>query len=1129
MSAVGSRIRGIDWRQRTVGALAYTPDIVLPDMLHARIVRSTVPHGRILSVDTAAATRLPGVQCVVSGADLPEIRYPHEGPRLADRYVFARDVVRFLGEEVAAVAAETPQQAAAGAAAVRVHYRELPAVTTTASAMGPQAPLVHQRSSGTNVSLQVERGYGELAAVRACAAQVVRASYEFGRQAHACMETNGTVASFDGASGRLEIWTSTQAPRFVRAELAAVLELDEDHVVVHETAVGGGFGSKSKITDHEAIAAVLSMRTGRPVRLVLDRDEEFASTKSRHGFSVTLETGATAAGALTHRDADVVVDNGAYNHSGASVTGAAIGLLSSLYRTQAVHVRSRLVDTNKVPGGQFRGYGGPQVTFAIESQVDELADALGIDPIDLRLANANQTGDVTHAGYVLSSAKLTECLTAVREAIGWDAKRELGGTGRGVGVAVTIHPSGVRNYPDANRSEAAIDLYPDGRAAVRFGGSDPGTGLKTVIAQVAATELGLDVSSFTVQTMDTEQTTFDLGSWSSRGTVMAGHAVRAAAGQLAGQLREIAAAKFGCEPGQVVLAGGRASAGQDHADITDLVELGRGSADALHSTESAVVDTEMINLATGASNISPCYSFAAHAVEVTVDAGTGEVQLVDVVAAHDLGRAVNPIGAEGQIIGGVVMGLGATMREQLLYEGGRLINPAFMYYGVPRAADVPAVRPIMIEHDDPNGPYGAKSVGETSICPPMPAVANAVAHATGVRIRELPLTPDRVLMALRAAAGERDRRYHVWRRPDRWWIAAIRWSYPRGVHFALHRYGTRLARRRAVPEIRAVHQPQTVTELRPLLGRGAQGPGTDRIAPLGGGTDLIPSREQGLSDASTLISLKHVSELTELTETPDGSLLIGGAVTLADLASSPLTATDEALRVCISGIASAQIREAATVGGNLCQQKRCWFFRNGFQCYKRGGASCPCYAVTGDNRYYHAVLGAHRCQAVTPSDLATIFTALDAVVHITGTGGDRQLPIAGLYTGPGETSLADGEVIRQIEIPAAARRRETGYHKFRLWEGDFAIASAVVSASFRDAVVSDARVIIGGIAPTPYRATAVEQMLAGRALSDSLMDKAAGAWAGQAHPLPGNKWKVEAACAVVRRALGDLASEARHQ
>ena len=310
-------------------------------------------------------------------------------------------------------------------------------------------------------------------------------------------------------------------------------------VIVREVAVGGGFGSKSKIADQEVLAGALAVRTGRPVRLVLSRAEEFATTKCRHAFDVELTTGIDGDGRLTHRETRILVDNGAYNHSGASVTGAAVAAAASWYRTGGgVHVRATLVDTNKHPGGQFRGYGHPQVAFAIESQMDELADARGLDPIDFRILNAHRSGDVTRAGWRLHSAHLVECLEAVRDAIGWREKRARAGTGRGVGVAVAMHVSGARTYEHANRAEAGIDVRADGTVRVRFGGADPGTGQKTAIAQVAAEELGVDLSRITVVTMDTEETPFDLGSWSSRGTVMGVHAVGTAARSAARRLRD---------------------------------------------------------------------------------------------------------------------------------------------------------------------------------------------------------------------------------------------------------------------------------------------------------------------------------------------------------------------------------------------------------------------------------------------------------------------------------------------------------------------------------------------------------------------------------------------------------------
>jgi CO/xanthine dehydrogenase Mo-binding subunit/CO/xanthine dehydrogenase FAD-binding subunit len=1105
---LGRPTRPIEWDARTSGASRYVADVVLPGTLIARVLRSPHPHARILSIDAEPAGRMPGVAAVLTAADLPDRLYKHEGPRLSDRHPLARDVVRFVGEEVAVVAAETAAQAAAALGVIQVRYQPLPAVTTVAAALADGAARLHQRASGTNVALVIDRAYGDVEAGRRGATAAATSRYRFGRQAHACMEPNGTLARWDPGTSRLELWTSTQSPYFVREEVARILGLDLGQVIVREVAVGGGFGSKSKITDHEVLAGALAVRTGRPVRLVLSREEEFATTKCRHDFDVELTTGVDGDGRLTHRDARILVDNGAYNHSGASVTGAAVAAVASWYRTRGVHVRATLVDTNKHPGGQFRGYGHPQIAFAIESQMDELADARGIDPIDFRILNAHRPGDVTQAGWRLHSASLVECLEAVRDAIGWGEKRAGGGSGRGVGVAVAMHVSGARTYEDANRAEARIDVRADGEVRVRFGGADPGTGQKTVIAQVAAEELGVDLSRITVVTMDSDETPFDLGSWSSRGTVMSAHAVGTAARSAGRRLRELAADKLGVPVEDVSLRDGHAVAGDVWIAIEDLVT---GVGGELSVTEAAVVDTELVNFATGVADISPAYAFAAHAVEVDVDRATGEVRVLDVVAAHDCGFAINPTAVESQIVGGVVMGLGAALGEQLLYEGGRLVNPAYLHYALPRAADVPPIRAMLVGRADPRSPYGVKGVGEISMVPVAPAVANAVAHAVGVRIRELPLTPDKVLGALRTRDGRR-RRYHVWRRPGRWWIGSMRWAYPRGMHALLDGWGnTRPASPTPPAPITGLDRPAAVAEAVGTLGRDRN------AAPVGGGTDLLPLIEQGLGRPRTLVDLTGIAEFARIRETDVGDLRVGAGVTLADLARWP--PLDPVLRQVVAAIASPQIREMATVGGNLCQAKRCWFYRNGFPCYKRSGATAPCYAVLGDNRYYHAVLGAHRCQAVTPSDLATALVALDATIQIAGRAGERALPVARLYTGPGETALRPGEIVTAVHVPAAARVRVSGFEKLRLWEGDFAVVSACASLDVADGTVRDARVVLGAIAPTPYRARAVERRLRGRRLTPETIAAAAEAWVGAAHPLAGNEWKVDAACGLLRRCL----------
>lgn len=1110
------RTRNLEWRERTIGAMTYVADVQLPGMLVGKVLRSPHPHAEVRSIDTSAAERLPGVRAVLTAADLPETKYPHEGA-FADRFPLARDKVRFVGQEVAIVAADTERAARAALAAIRVHYRVLPAVTTVDEAMAEGAVRVHERQSGTNLSLRISRTYGDVEAGRAATEATVRGSFRFNRQTHACMETNGTVASWHEDTGVLELWTSTQSPYFVRKEVSAVLDLPRDSVIVRETTVGGGFGAKSKITDHEVLAAALSMRTGQPVRLVLDRAEEFATTKCRHDFRTDLEIGATADGLLTYRDASMRIDNGAYNHSGASVTGASIGSLVSLYRTMGVQVDAQLIDTNKQPGGQFRGYGGPQVALPIEVLMDQLAEKLGVDPIDLRIRNAHHDGDVTHAGYRLGTANLVECLERVRKETGWDAKRAAGGNGRGIGVAVAMHVSGARTYPEANQGNASVSVDAQGRATVRFGGSDAGTGQKQMLADIVEAEVGIPPGLIRVLMMDTETSPTDLGAFSSRGTMISGHATRAAAQEAARRLRELAADKLGVEPDQVVLAEGRASVDKEPdagISIGDLVASAGLDDDRLEVTEQVTVNAEMVNYATGVANLSPAYSFAAHVAEVEVDQRTGQVRVLRYTAAHDSGTVLNPTSFDGQVVGGVLMGIGAALGEELVYEGGRLVNPTFLHYGLRRAADAPEIVPIIVERPDPEGPYGAKGIGEIGIDPVAPAIVNAVAHAVGARITELPLTPDKVLAALRPLPPRST--YRLWRRPRRWWIASMRWAYPRGLHAVLHRLGTRFARKPPPVVDPELHSPATVDEAVATLHE------TRGAVALGGGTDLIPLAEQGLRRPLAFVDLTSVRQLRTLRTEPDGALVIGGAVTLAELLRSPELRRVPAIGEAVRTIASAQIREMATVAGNLCQEKRCWFYRNGFDCYKRGGGTCPCYAVMGDSRYQHAVIDGHRCQAVTPSDLATVLTALDAELEIASRSGSRRLPVSRLYSGPGETVLDDVDVVVAVHVPAVGNRT-TVFRKLQLWEGDFAVVSAAVSAQIdADGRLEDPRVILGAMAPTPYRARAVERALDGRTLDQAVVARAARAWVHHAHPLARSEWKVEAACGLLEQTLESM-------
>ncbi|MDP4805265.1 MAG: molybdopterin-dependent oxidoreductase [Candidatus Nanopelagicales bacterium] len=1102
---VGQAVPNVEREAKTSGSSIYAGDVELPGLLHARILRSTHPHARIRNIDLSRLAGMPGVIGVVTAQDLPDRMYIHHGGPLSDRGVLASDVVRFVGEEIVGVAAETPAAADQALSCIVVDYEVLPSAVSVSEALGPEAPLIH---SGGNVPVRHARRWGSVPAEQE-AAVTVSGTYLFGRQTHACMETNTVTASWSSATGMLDVWISTQSPYLVRKELAHVLDLDVHHIRVHEVAVGGGFGSKSKISEYEAIACALSMKTGRPVRLALTREEEFTTAKCRHSFEINLETSATAEGMLVRRDASMTVDNGAYNHSGPSVMAYAGQVLGSLYRIPAVNVDAELVYTNKQPGGQFRGYGGPQAIFALESQMDEVADQLGIDRVDLRILNANLAGDTTLTGWRIDSARLVECLETARSAIGWQGRGAKAPEGRGIGFAASIHVSGANIYEGADKSSATVEVDTDGRVLLRFGAADAGTWQNTVVAQFVAHELGIEPDDVQLITMETDATPTELGSWSSRGTYMSGHSVGQTARDVAEELRLHGAAMLESPVDEVWLHAGVVTNGVTSVGFGVVVQERLGGS-LVRTREITLTNVDQVNRETGISNLSGAYSFAVHAVEVSVDEGTGKVKVERYVAVHDSGQIVNPIAARSQVIGGVAMGIGYALSEELLYEGGMSMTRSYIQYPLPRAADLPEIEVIFVEGDDPNGPYGAKAIGEIVLIPPGAAIANAVADATGVRMRELPLTPDRVLAALHQRDRKPKRNYRIGQRPSRWQIAVMRAWYPRGLHQFLHKFGTRWGRPAQRAELLAVETPVDEAAASAALAR----PGARVIA---GGTDLLPARRQGLVQPSVLVDIMTIPTVGRI-EQSGSDVAVGAAVTLADLA---IWSQDQlsVLHEAITAIATEQIRLMATVGGNLCQQNRCWFLRNDFMCYKRGGVSCPCYAVTGDHRYYHSVIDSHRCQSVTPSDLSTVLSALDATVEISGGDRKRSMKVVDFYTGPGEVRLGRGEYLRSVVIETD-KFSGHDYRKLNRGHGDFAMISAAVSvATDMNGTVTDARVILGAMAPVPYRVHDAERLMVGRTVNAIDVAAAAEAWCRRAHPLERNEWKVQAGAELLQRSI----------
>ena len=1113
---IGRSVRPLDWQDRSLGRVAYVNDLTGPTHLHAAVLRSPVPYGRITRLDAAPALRMPGVRGVITADDFPSgITYLHRGGHMSDRPPLAAGVVRYTGQEIAAVAADTPEQARAAVAAIRLRIRPLRAPLTVREALAPRARALHDRPSERNVAIRWNSVWGDPDAGVAAADVMVEGDFVYPSVAHACMEPNVTLAQWDAGREVMELWTSTHAPYFVAKEVSHLLGLEHDQVVCREVATGGSFGSKSKASEHEILAAALARKTGTPVLISLTREEEFASNKPRHRFETRLRTYAGADGTLRAFETELDVDNGAYSHMGSSVMRVGVITLGSVYRADGVRYDARLVDTATQPGGQYRGYGTPQVTLAMESQLDEIAERLGMDPIDLRVRNAVEPGTETLCGYRVNTTRLVDCLETVRSELDWDAKRAAGTPGRGVGVSTAAHGSGAFAYPLSNISEAGVDVDGDGRVRVRFGGSDAGTGQKTILAQIAAEELGVDPEDVDVLSMDSEQTPLDLGAWSSRATHMSGMATGQAAREAADELRELAAGKLGCSPGDVELRDGAAHHGDHSVSLGDLAGAQGGLS---HETRYELEGTETITPGEDKANLSPTYSFAAHGAEVDVDVRTGKVTVVDYVAAHDVGRAINPVMVEGQIVGGAVHGLGAALGEELIRTDGRVVNPAYINYALPRAADVPAVRPFIVDGHDDAGPYGAKSIGEIPIIPPGAAIANAVYDAVGVRIRDLPITPDKVLKALAEKEG-RVRDHRLRRRPSRWWIALMRASYPRGVHAVLHRWGTRLGRqgryperRPPVPDLAEITRPETIDEARTALRDGTA---------LGGGTDVLLQRRQRLIAPERLVSTARLPGLRDITEEADGTVVIGAAATLAEL-SARFAESIPALSEAADSIASPQIRNAATVAGNLLQAKRCWFFRNDFPCYKRNGPSSPCYAILGDHRFYHAAIDGHRCQAVTPSDLATVFVALDAVAEL---ADGRRVRVADLYTGPGETALASTDLIVSIRIPATGRT--CVFEKLALWQGDFAVVS-VAASSLSAERWDDPRIVFGALAPTPWRPAEAERALGGAPFDAASLREAVDAQLTKyGHPLPGNAWKLDAAAGLAERAAERLSSDRR--
>ena len=800
-SIIGKPTAMIDAAEKTTGAGKYTDDISVPGMLIGKILHSPYPHARIKRIDTSRAEKLEGVIAVVVGTDAPN---PYGIlPVGHDEYALALDKVRYVGDNVACVVAVSEAIAEKALELIDVDYEVLPAWFDPEESMKAQADLIHDNKPN-NLEKDYHHVFGDPDHGFAEADEIAEARFIANEVTHAAMEPHSTLASFEldphtGKLGRLKVWSSTQVPYYLQHKLSLVLEMPMSQIRVIKPLVGGGFGGKSEVIPLEIIAAIAARKAKAPVKITYTREEVFWAHRGRPRTIIDLKTGVKRDGCITAVKARVVQDGGAYCSYGVVTILYSGALLGALYDIPNIQYDGYRVLTNKPACGAMRGHGTVNVRFAFESQLDELAVKIGMDPAEIRCRNLLKPPCITVNGLRVQSYGLPECIARTVDRSGWNERRGKLPKGRGLGIACSHYVSGAANSiirSDMPHSTVNIKIDRDGGVVVYTGASEIGQGSDTMTAQIAAEALGCSLSRVRVIAADTDLTPIDIGSYSSRVTFMAGNATLHAAEEVKKLIAAAAAKKMGCTQEELVFRDDvvfkkngvapplsrplRQGGGADPTTVSGHVEgqILRGSLqqkrrdegpkDSMTFEEAVVAAIDFHGALTGTGSYappqaarggrhkgagvgpSPAYSYSAQIAEVSVDEETGEVTVHKVWAAHDCGRALNPVAVEGQIIGSVWMGMGQALTEEMIWKDGMLMNPGLLEYRSPSAVESPAVEPIIVESVDPEGPFGAKECSEGSLAATIPAIANAIYHAVGVRLHESPFTPERVLAALRA-------------------------------------------------------------------------------------------------------------------------------------------------------------------------------------------------------------------------------------------------------------------------------------------------------------------------------------------------------------------------------------------
>ncbi|OFW31500.1 MAG: hypothetical protein A3J28_07225 [Acidobacteria bacterium RIFCSPLOWO2_12_FULL_60_22] len=757
---IGKSVPKKDAWLKVTGQAEYADDLTLPGMLYGKLLRSPHPHARILHIDTARAAALPGVRAIVTGKDFPGIKYGNI-PTTRDYLPLAIDKVRYIGDEVAAVAAIDEDTAEEALDLIEVEYEVLPAVFEPEEAVQPGAPQIHDHCPG-NVAAQSAFHFGNVDQGFAASDSIQEDLFETQPIKHGMLEPHACIGVWE-STGRITLRASKQSPYVVWRQLAMGLGIEPGQIRVIQTVIGGGFsGGKQEAMPMDFCAVLLSKKTRRPVKFVHAMDEVLSIGHMRHPMKIWLRTGVKKDGTLLAQHCQLTANGGAYSSIGQFSMYLAGAMLNLPYRLPNIKYEARRIYTNNGFCGALRGHTIPQICFARDSQLDMIGEKLGLDPVEIRLRNAVQTGDTTANGFRISTFGFNECIEKAAEASHWREKHGKLSKYRGIGIGCGSLICGAR-LMGHSASSAEVRVQEDGTVLLTTGSTDVGQGADTVLSMIAAEVLGVEVDNVRFPKVDTDMTPVDPGTFGSRVTFWTGNAVKLAAEDARQQLADIAAQKLGVDPKELVFRNRHVFIRNDPRQGVALKELVRWAEFRLGKMITGrgayAAGEELIDFRTGYGNISPAYTPSACVVEVEVDPETGQVTVVGIWGADDSGFPLNPMAVKGQVLGATVMCIGQALYENLIRIQGQVMNPSFRDYKMPLATDLPKL--ANVEHRnvitrDPAGPFGAKEAGEGAGTGVIAAVANAIYNATGVRMKNLPMSPDRILCGLQELQKEKN-------------------------------------------------------------------------------------------------------------------------------------------------------------------------------------------------------------------------------------------------------------------------------------------------------------------------------------------------------------------------------------